>query len=57
MMDGAPGWGAAGRGGAWRAAGRGWTGAFGSSIRSRIEGGTRRPAGWCTTPDGIGGGV
>jgi hypothetical protein len=44
-MDGAPGCAATGRGGAGRATGRGWTGAFGSSIRSRIEGGIIRPNG------------
>jgi hypothetical protein len=44
-IDGVPCCGAAGRGEAGRGAGRGWTGAFGSSIRSLSEGGTTRPRG------------
>ena len=61
MIPGVPGRAAAGvwpvRGGAGAgrvAGGRGVTGALGSSIRRRNDGGTMRPDGWWTTPVGIG---
>ena len=61
MIPGVPGraatggWPVRGCGGAGRTAGgRGVTGALGSSMRSRNDGGTMRPEGWCTTPVGSG---
>ena len=48
-------WPGRGCGGAGRVAGgRGVTGALGSSIRRRSDGGTMRPDGWWTTPVGSG---